>query len=72
VIRRSEYGPACPHCGHRNDAEKLSIVGGGEARCIYCGERFFFRIEHLPFYVTDDGAPLHCDCPIHTPPAEAA
>ena len=63
MIRRSEYGPRCTHCGNVNPAIALPENGpASEVKCIHCKRSFSFWIEKLPFYCTDDGRPARCDC----------
>jgi hypothetical protein len=67
MISRSEYGPRCPHCLRTNPALVLPENGpASEVKCIHCGLSFSFWIEKLPFYCTDDGRQLRCDCDVCT------
>jgi hypothetical protein len=73
MIRRSEYGPRCPHCTQVNPAGVLEQVGGGSVDCLHCRKPFSYWIERLPFYCTDDGQRPHCECAVCSgKPAEPA
>lgn len=86
MIKRSEFGPRCPHCGDVNPASMFASIGIGEhpifgehqrghSECIHCGGKFAWWIEKLPFYCTDNGRPARCDCGVCTgkaaPPEQA-
>jgi hypothetical protein len=63
VIRRSENGPRCTHCGQVNPAALIEPTIS-ELECIHCKLKFTFWIEKLPFYCSDDGRPPRCDCAV--------
>jgi hypothetical protein len=70
MIRRSEFGPRCTHCGNINPTATIAEGGPpGMATCIHCKKPFSYWIEKLPFYCTDDGR-TRCDCDVCTGKAE--
>jgi hypothetical protein len=74
MIRRSEYGPRCPHCGQVNPAAVVGILAeqGDRAefvtKCIFCLASFRYWLERLPFFCTNSAdPPIACGNPEPSP-----